>query len=73
MLLSLASQLLRSGERHRKVSYSRAATFNGNSGDPHLELRGIQVLMEILSRASFRRDLESLCGYDTKVAGRSVM
>jgi putative molybdopterin biosynthesis protein len=39
----------------------------------HLDLRGVQVLLETLSRASFRRDLESLGGYDTKVAGRSVM
>jgi molybdate-binding protein len=39
----------------------------------HLELRGVQVLLETLSRASFRRDLESLGGYDSKVAGRSVM
>jgi len=38
-----------------------------------LDLRGIQVLLETLSRASFRRDLESLGGYDTKVAGQSVM
>jgi molybdopterin molybdotransferase/putative molybdopterin biosynthesis protein len=39
----------------------------------HLELRGIQVLLETLSRASFRRDLESLGGYDSKVAGRRVI
>jgi putative molybdopterin biosynthesis protein len=39
----------------------------------HLGLRGVQLLLETLSRASFRRDLESLGGYDTKVAGRSVM
>jgi molybdate-binding protein/DNA-binding XRE family transcriptional regulator len=39
----------------------------------HLELRGVQVLLETLSRASFRRDLESLGGYDSKVAGRNVV
>jgi len=39
----------------------------------HLDLRGVQVLLETLSRVSFRRDLESLGGYDTNVAGRSVM
>jgi molybdate-binding protein len=39
----------------------------------HLDLRGVQVLLETLSRASFRRDLESLGGYDAKVAGRSVV
>src|SRR4051794_21923589 len=38
MLLSLLSQLLRNGERHPKVSYSRAATFNGKSGDPRLRV-----------------------------------
>jgi putative molybdopterin biosynthesis protein len=39
----------------------------------HLDLRGVQVLLETLSRASFRRDLASLGGYDTTVAGQSVM
>ena len=39
----------------------------------HLDLRGVQVLLETLSRASFRRDLESLGGYNAKVAGQSVM
>src|SRR5690242_8775617 len=34
MLSPLVSQVLRSGERHRRVSYSRAATFNGKSGHP---------------------------------------
>ena len=40
MLSSLVSQVLRNGERHRKVSYSRAATFNGKSGDPLMILAG---------------------------------
>ena len=39
----------------------------------HLSLHGIQVLLETLSRARFRRDLESLGGYDTKVAGQTVV
>jgi putative molybdopterin biosynthesis protein len=39
----------------------------------HLDLRGVQVLMDILSRASFRRDLESLGGYDTRTAGRAIV
>jgi len=39
----------------------------------HLSLPGIQVLLDTLSRARFRRDLESLGGYDTKVAGRTVV
>jgi hypothetical protein len=33
-LSSLISQLLRNAERHRKLSYPRAATFNGKSGVP---------------------------------------
>jgi putative molybdopterin biosynthesis protein len=39
----------------------------------HLDLHGVQILLETLSRARFRRDLESLGGYDTKVAGRSIV
>ena len=39
----------------------------------HLALRSVQILMETLSRASFRRDLEGLGGYDTKVAGARVL
>ena len=36
---------------------------------PHLELPGIQTLLDTLSRSGFRRELESLGGYDTKGAG----
>jgi molybdate-binding protein len=35
----------------------------------HLELPGIQTLLDTLSRAGFRRELESLGGYDTRGAG----
>jgi putative molybdopterin biosynthesis protein len=35
----------------------------------HLDLPGIQTLLDTLSRSSFRRELESLGGYDTKGAG----
>jgi putative molybdopterin biosynthesis protein len=38
----------------------------------HLDLGSIQKLLDALSRASFRRDLESLGGYDAKVAGERV-
>jgi putative molybdopterin biosynthesis protein len=35
----------------------------------HLDLPGVQTLLDTLSRASFRRELESLGGYDTRGAG----
>jgi putative molybdopterin biosynthesis protein len=35
----------------------------------HLDLPGVQKLLDTLSRSSFRRELESLGGYDTKGAG----
>jgi len=35
----------------------------------NLEHHGIQVLLDILGRTSFRRELEGLGGYDTHVAG----
>ncbi len=39
----------------------------------HLDLPPVQALLEILNRASFRRELEALGGYDTRVAGRRVL
>ncbi len=39
----------------------------------HLDLAGIQVVLDILGRASFRRELESAGGYDTSVAGRRIL
>ena len=39
----------------------------------HLELPGVQRVLEMLGRAGFRRELESLGGYDTKPAGDRVM
>lgn len=39
----------------------------------HLDLPGIQTLLETLSRSSFRRELESLGGYDTNAAGRRIL
>jgi molybdate-binding protein/DNA-binding XRE family transcriptional regulator len=39
----------------------------------HLDLPGIQVLLETLGRSSFRRELESLGGYDTRMAGSRVL
>ena len=38
-----------------------------------LELPGIQTLLDVLSRSSFRRELESLGGYDTAAAGRRML
>jgi putative molybdopterin biosynthesis protein len=39
----------------------------------HLGLPGIQALLEALSRSAFRRELESLGGYDTRAAGRRML
>ncbi len=36
----------------------------------HLDLPGVQAVFDTLSRASFRRELESLGGYDTAVSGQ---
>ena len=39
----------------------------------HLELPGVQALLDTLSRSNFRRELESLGGYDTSGAGRRLL
>jgi molybdate-binding protein len=39
----------------------------------HLELPGVQALLDTLNRSSFRRELESLGGYDTKPAGQRIL
>ena len=39
----------------------------------HLDLPGIQALLDTLNRSSFRRELESLGGYDTKGAGARLL
>jgi len=36
----------------------------------HLELPAIQMLLDTLNRTSFRRELETLGGYDTTAAGQ---
>jgi putative molybdopterin biosynthesis protein len=38
-----------------------------------LELPGMQALLDVLGRASFRREVESLGGYDTRAAGERMM
>jgi putative molybdopterin biosynthesis protein len=38
----------------------------------HLDLPGIQTLLDALGRISFRRELESLGGYDTRAAGQRM-
>jgi putative molybdopterin biosynthesis protein len=37
---------------------------------PHLALPAVQLLLDALSRSSFRRELEGVGGYDTSLAGR---
>ncbi len=39
----------------------------------HLDLPGVQTLFDTLNRFSFRRELESLGGYDTKDAGGRIL
>jgi molybdate-binding protein/DNA-binding XRE family transcriptional regulator len=39
----------------------------------HLDLPGIRALLDVLSRAQFRRELDSLGGYDTTGAGQRLL
>jgi molybdopterin molybdotransferase/putative molybdopterin biosynthesis protein len=39
----------------------------------HLDLPAVQTLLDTLNRGSFRRELESLGGYDTKAAGQRLL
>jgi molybdate-binding protein/DNA-binding XRE family transcriptional regulator len=39
----------------------------------HMDLPGIQTLLDTLSRSGFRRELESLGGYDAKGAGQRML
>lgn len=39
---------------------------------PHLALPAVQLLLDMLSRTAFRRELEGLGGYDTSDAGKQV-
>jgi molybdate-binding protein/DNA-binding XRE family transcriptional regulator len=39
----------------------------------HLDLPAIQTMLDVLGRSSFRRQLESLGGYETRVAGQRML
>jgi putative molybdopterin biosynthesis protein len=39
----------------------------------HLDLPGVRVLLDVLSRSQFRRELDSLGGYDTRTAGERLL
>jgi putative molybdopterin biosynthesis protein len=39
----------------------------------HVDLPGIRALLDVLSRSQFRRELDSLGGYDTTVAGQRML
>jgi putative molybdopterin biosynthesis protein len=39
----------------------------------HLDMPGIQVLLDTLNRSNYRRELESLGGYDTRAAGQRLL
>ena len=34
---------------------------------------GVQVLLDVLGRTAFRREIEGLCGYDTRIAGDRLL
>jgi molybdate-binding protein/DNA-binding XRE family transcriptional regulator len=39
----------------------------------HLQLAAVERFLDTLSQAAFRRELEGLCGYDTRETGRRVV
>jgi molybdate-binding protein/DNA-binding XRE family transcriptional regulator len=39
----------------------------------HLDMPGIQVLLDTLNRSNYRRELESLGGYDARAAGQRLL
>ena len=39
----------------------------------HLDMPSIQTLLDTLSRSNYRRELESLGGYDTRAAGQRLL
>jgi molybdate-binding protein len=39
----------------------------------HLDLPSVQALLDMLNRSSFRRELESMGGYDTRTAGQRML
>jgi putative molybdopterin biosynthesis protein len=39
----------------------------------HLDLPGIRALLDVLSRSQFRRELDSLGGYDTTTSGQRML
>ena len=38
----------------------------------HLATTAVERLLDTLAQAAFRRELEALCGYDTRETGRRV-
>ena len=40
--------------------------------EKHVEHANVQKMLDILTQASFRRELETLCGYDTRETGRKL-
>ena len=57
----------------RQASVPMDAYRHGDSFVIHLDLPGVQALLDTLSRTSFRRELESLGGYDTREAGERIL
>jgi molybdate-binding protein len=40
--------------------------------EKHLENGNVQKLLDVLTQAAFRRELETLCGYDTRETGSRI-
>ena len=38
----------------------------------HLQLAALERLLDVLTQAAFRRELDALCGYDTRQTGRRI-
>jgi putative molybdopterin biosynthesis protein len=38
----------------------------------HLELAAVERMLDVLTQAAFRRELDALCGYDTRETGRRM-
>ena len=38
----------------------------------HMELAAVERMLDVLTQAAFRRELDALCGYDTRQTGRRI-
>jgi putative molybdopterin biosynthesis protein len=40
--------------------------------EEHIQLAAVERLLDVLTQAAFRRELDALCGYDTRQTGRRM-